>query len=101
MTAWAGAQRRPRYGQKVGPALQERRNIWAIGPCSPSILVALSELSSMVGTSSWGSVLGSVRPRPDFTPGYNPIAPSALRNTSHYRNQRAAKSTRETIPNTP
>jgi hypothetical protein len=42
MTAWAGAQRRPRYGQKVGPALQERRNIWAIAPCSPSILAALS-----------------------------------------------------------
>jgi hypothetical protein len=44
MTAWAGAQRRPRYGPKIDPALKERWNIWVIEGCPPSILVALSEL---------------------------------------------------------
>jgi hypothetical protein len=49
--------------------------ICAREPCSPSIPAALSELSRVVGRSSWASV----RPEPDSDPGYTLVAPSALK----------------------
>jgi hypothetical protein len=49
--------------------------ICAREPRSPSILADLSELSRVVGRSSWASV----RPGPDSDPGYTLVAPSALK----------------------
>jgi hypothetical protein len=59
----------------MDPALKERRMICTKEHCSPSILAALSELSCVLGTSSWASV----RPGPDSDPGYTLVAPSALK----------------------
>ena len=62
-------------GKRWIPLLNERRMICAREPCSPSILAALSELSRVVGRSSWASV----RPGPDSDPGSTLVAPSALK----------------------
>lgn len=67
--------------------LTEREKIRARWPRFAGILVAPSELSPVVGISPWGSVRQGRTPPQASTE----VAPSALKNTCHHRNQRAAK----------